>query len=114
FMDDTTFTGGSYFTPDHVDPSWVLVGTSDFSGDGRTDLLFQHQDHGAVVLMVLDGLTRLGEQTIPIAPNTPWRIAATADFNSDGHADILWQHEALGQLYVWFMKPTNGWAGHAG
>jgi hypothetical protein len=76
--------------------------------------LLQDQTNGTVVLHVMDGVTKIGEQIIPIASGTPWRVVASGDINGDGFADITWHHSGTGQFYVWFMKPSHGMAGHAG
>jgi len=62
----------------------------------------------------MDGFTKLGEQSLPIAANTPWRIVGTADINGDQYADIVWENFSTGQIFVWFMKPSAGNAGFAG
>jgi hypothetical protein len=78
---------------------------ADFDGDGRSDLLWQH-DTG-----YLAAWTLAGNNTILSAVDLPyrnldndWRIAGTGDFNSDGSPDILWHHRTGGWVYVWYMN----------
>ena len=81
-------------------PSWHVVATGDFNQDGRSDLLWQH-DNGAVTIWLLDGpsVTQTGLIGGSGSPN--WRIVATADFNGDGtENDILWQH-TNGAVDIW-------------
>lgn len=113
-MDGQNRIGGAFLSQSPVDPNLLVVGLRDFTGDGKPDLLLQHQTNGTVTLHRLDGFTKTGEQVIPIASGTPWRIVATGDVNNDGFADIVWQHFGLGRIYVWFMKPSGGFAGYAG
>jgi hypothetical protein len=61
-----------------------------------------------VYLYFYNGTTKIGEQPIPIANNTPWRVVGTADFNNDGRSDILWHNVTTGQMYIWYMTFTNG------
>lgn len=114
FMNGTTFTGGSFLSPNPIDANLQVVGVNDFTGDGSPDLLLQNQLDATVSLYKLNGLTRVGLQTIQGAASTPWRVVATGDFNGDSQPDIAWQHTTNGQVYVWFMSAAGGYAGHAG
>jgi hypothetical protein len=107
-MTGTTLTGGAYLSTTPVDPEWRVVGTSDLTGDGKPDLLWQHQVTGQVKITIMDGTTTIGEQLITLAPNTPWRIVGTGDFNRDGKADIVWQNASAGTMYIWFMGAPGG------
>jgi hypothetical protein len=69
---------------------WQVVGTADFTGDGKPDLLGQHPSTGAVLLWEMDGPTYVGG-TMVNAGGTLWRVAATGDFSGDGKPDIIWQ-----------------------
>jgi hypothetical protein len=104
-----TFAGGTFLIDDPSIPSgvgWTVVGTSDFSGDGKADLLWQNTLNGQVKLFIMNGATKVGEQ--PITTNLVWKIVATGDMNNDGHADIVWQNFATGQVYVWYMTSSGG------
>ncbi|MEO8483762.1 MAG: FG-GAP-like repeat-containing protein [Acidobacteriota bacterium] len=114
YMDGLTRLGGTFLSPSTIDPNLLVVGMRDFTGDGKPDLLLQHQQTGAAVFYKMDHETKVAEQTIPIGANTPWRIVATGDVNNDGSADIIWEHFGAGQFYVWFMKPSLGTLGNAG
>ena len=41
-------------------PSWHLIGTGDFNGDGKSDLLFQNDD-GTAAIWEMNGTTVIGE-----------------------------------------------------
>lgn len=118
FMNGKAFADGDFFTPGQVDDSNKrIVGMNDFSGDGRPDLLVQHQVSGALSFYLMggaDGLTRTAEVVWPVAVNTPWRVVATGDFDGDTHADVLWTNPSTGQLYLWFMQPASGQPGYGG
>ena len=88
------------------DTQWRIVGTSDFNGDARTDLLWQH-DQGWVAIWFMDGERQIAGTLVTQSPlsDLGWRIVATGDVDGDGMADILWQHTD-GRVAVWYM---NGW-----
>jgi hypothetical protein len=71
-----------------------LVGTGDFNGDGRSDILWQ-SDAGIVTdwLGKLDGsfIDNSSKANIEIA--TTWRVVGTGDFNGDKYDDILWRND---------------------
>ncbi|MFN7139807.1 MAG: FG-GAP-like repeat-containing protein, partial [Limisphaerales bacterium] len=83
---------------------WRLVTSTDLTGNGSHDLVFQHKD-GRLAAWYLQGSTFLGAaQLRPGAiPAAPWRFVTMADFNSDGKSDMLFQNEA-GELMLWLMN----------
>lgn len=104
----------SRLSPEAVpDLNWRLVGTADFDGDGRTDLVWRHQLSGRNVVWRLGGLIRVsGEFTTPstlVDPN--WQVVGVADLGTsaadptaDGRPDLLWRHALSGRNVVWFMN----------
>lgn len=88
------------------DTQWRIVGTADFNGDNRTDLLWQH-DQGWVAIWFMDGEREIAGTLVTSSPlsDLAWRIVATGDVDGDGMADILWQHTD-GRVAAWYM---DGW-----
>mgnify|MGYP001055925794 CR=1 FL=1 len=94
-----------------TDLSWEIAGTSDFNGDGKTDILWRNYGTGPFQGMndiwFMDGTTFVSESLFSVIPDTGWRVVATADFNSDGKTDILWRYHGEGALQgmnlIWFM-----------
>jgi probable HAF family extracellular repeat protein len=110
FMNGTTMTGFSYLTPDTVsDLNWKIVGVSDFNGDGKPDILWQHQTSGNIDVWTMN-VTTMTESTY-LTPGAVsdlnWKIVGVGDFNGDGKPDILWQHQQSGNIAVWFMNGTT-------
>jgi hypothetical protein len=101
-----TFSSGAYLVNENVPAGWSVVGTSDFTGDGKPDVLYQNQTTGQLVLFVMSGTTKIGEQVLGASP--AWRVVATGDFNGDGKTDLVWQNVAAGQIYFWFMTSSGG------
>jgi hypothetical protein len=106
YMDGVTRTGFARLNPSQdPDLTWKIVGTADFNGDGKTDVLWQNQASGLLRAWYMDGVTRTGSAPLNPSqgPDLNWKIVGTADFNNDGKPDILWQNQANGQLMVWYM-----------
>ena len=108
---DNGAVASSWFHPD-----WQVVGTGDFNGDTRDDLLLRNGD-GTFV-------ERLGQANGSFASNNAandwadpnWHVEATNDFNGDGHDDLLLRHND-GWLVKWFGQADgsfsdNGVAGN--
>ena len=101
---------GTSLLPDRVtDTNWKVVGTGDFNGDGRRDILWQHATERLLSVWLMNG-TRLQDGRL-LSPDrvasTAWSIVGTGDFNGDGRTDILWQDSVQGGLSVWFMNGTT-------
>ena len=90
-------------------PSWQVVGTGDFNGDNRDDVLLRHSD-GTMV-------ERLGQANGSFASNNAatdwvhpdWHVEATNDFNGDGRADLLLRHNN-GWLVEWFGQADGSFS----
>jgi Ca2+-binding RTX toxin-like protein len=91
-----------------VPTSWTVVGTGDFNGDGRDDVLWRNsngqvsdwlgQANGGFVLNDAVALTQV---------DTAWKVVGTGDFNGDGRDDILWRH-TNGSLSNWLGQANGG------
>jgi hypothetical protein len=86
--------------------TWSVVGKDDFTGDGKTDILWTEPTAGALRLWTMDGATRLNESTV-VAGGGQWRVVATGDLNADGSPDLLWRHLSTNQLYAWLWNGTT-------
>ena len=84
---------------------WQIVGTGDFNGDGRTDILwFNNTTRQALVwLITRDGKSFFFSASPALTPPPPWQVQETGDFNGDGKSDILW-YGSNGGVAVWLMN----------
>lgn len=93
---------------DSVNLPWAAANAReakhDFNGDGRADILWRHDNTGAVAIWHMDASNRLSGSGALTAPaDLNWRVAGTGDFNGDGLADIFWRHATTGSTSLWFM-----------
>jgi hypothetical protein len=106
FMNGSVLTTGTFLTPPaFTDVNWQTVGTGDFNGDGKTDILWRHALSGQNVVWFMDGtsLTSGAFTNPPALADVGWRMVATGDYNGDGKVDIVWRHSSSGQNVMWFM-----------
>ena len=79
----------------------------DFTGDGKSDVLWRHATRGDVWLWPMDGAARTAETYVRTVADTNWEIRGLGDQNGDGKADILWRHKTTGQIYFWPMDGST-------
>lgn len=98
--DDLHFQGHR-FTSSQAPTSWKVQELADFNGDGKSDILWRHED-GTTNIWLMDGAIHIGGSNTNGQTSNVWRILAAGDFTGDGNADILWRHEN-GTTHLWYM-----------
>ena len=88
--------------------TWSVVGTGDFNGDGKGDILWRNTT-GDIGIWFMNGAIVSRPSDLGNVP-TNWSVVGTADFNGDGKADILWRNTS-NDVGIWFM---NGATRHVG
>jgi hypothetical protein len=64
---------------------WSIVGTGDFNGDGKGDILWKDTG-GDVAIWFMNGAQA---QYVPLGNvNTVWSVVGTGDFIGDGKSDF--------------------------
>jgi hypothetical protein len=88
--------------------SWQVVGTGDFNGDGRDDMLLRHTS-GTLTNWLGNSngsfTDNWGVFNVPLP--TAWQVEGIGDFNGDGRDDILWRNGSTGQITDW-LGQSNG------
>jgi hypothetical protein len=108
YMQGASRKGSAYFFA-RPDLNWKIVGTGDFNGDAKLDILWRYDGTGGRnQAWLMDGVTWLGNANLPARTDLSWRIAGTGDFNCDGWPDILWRSNGTGgKNQVWYMRGVN-------
>lgn len=99
-----TLPDGRYFTT--AAASWQSVGSADFNGDGRYDVLFQNTATRQLQVWFMNGTSIVGTANLLSATGN-WRAAGVGDLSGDGKADILFNNIDTGQNVVWVMNGTT-------
>jgi hypothetical protein len=92
-------------------PGWRVVGTGDFNGDGRLDLVWQNDWTRQAVVWYMGGAqgnTFLRWDWLSSTDVGGWTLVGTADFNGDGKPDLVWQKDDTRQLVVWYGGGAQG------
>jgi hypothetical protein len=85
-------------------PGWVLVGTGDFNGDGREDLLWQNSAVPTQFwIYLMNGSAIIGSGGVTVAAGYSARFVT--DFDGDGKADIMFEHPS-GARWIFLMNGT--------
>jgi hypothetical protein len=88
------------------DASLVAVGSDDFDGDHKTDILFWRAADGMMVIWHMDGLELLYKTELE-ARMPDYRPVSVLDFNRDGRPDILFQERKGGDIIAWLLENTR-------
>lgn len=88
-----------------MNTSWKIRGVADVDGDGKADIIWQH-DAGWLAVWLMNGYTATATLalSVPRITDPNWVIAGAGDVNSDGKADLVWQNQANGMLGIWLMN----------
>ena len=85
-----------------VDPAYDIVGTGDFNGDGKSDILWRHTAQGDVWVWLMNGATPLSEVYVDTV-DPGYVVKGVGDVDGDLKADLVW-HGAAGDVWVWLMN----------
>jgi hypothetical protein len=88
--------------------SWQIIGTGDFNGDGKSDLLWRNTD-GTITNWLATASGGFTDNSANFTINAPpsWQIIGNADFNGDGKSDLLWRNTD-GTITNWLATASGG------
>jgi hypothetical protein len=79
--------------------------STDFDGDGKSDLLVQRTD-GQIAVWLVSGTALTGGAHVGPPLGASWKAIDSGEFNGDGKSDILMQ-STDGQVVIWMVDGTN-------
>jgi hypothetical protein len=84
-----------------VKKAWQIVGSGDYNGDGRSDVLLHNASENKFDLWTMgDGGTHESE-LLPDDFGNAAEVIASGDFDGDGRSDILWRNLKDGEVDIW-------------
>lgn len=99
-----------------ADTNWITLGSGDFNGDGRTDILWRNLNTGAITdwLGNANGsFTDNAAHALNGSAATSWQINGVGDFNGDGRSDIIFRDIETGYLTEWLGTASGGFIDNA-
>ena len=82
--------------------NWGFVGSADFTGDGRDDVLLRHRRSGVWYLYALNGATVIsGGKVKGPTRNTLWQPVGVADLDGDGRSGVLLRNSRNGAWHYY-------------
>ena len=96
--------------PEIIPTYWTVVGTGDFNGDNRDDIIWRRDD-GAFTewLGQADGGFVSNDIHAWQIISTNWRVITTGDYNGDNRDDVLWRRDD-GAVTNWLGQADGGFA----
>lgn len=86
------------------DTNWQIVGRGDFSGDGKSDILWRNKVSGANTIFTMNSATIVSSESINPVRDMNWQVKGVQDFDGDGKADIFWHHATRGDTVIFLMN----------
>lgn len=87
--------------------SWDIVGQADFTGDGKTDILWRNYLTGDNAILPMDGTNPQQLISLTKVEDTRWEVEGLADFTNDGKIDILWRNYGTDETVISRITGTN-------
>ncbi|MBE9548767.1 MAG: VCBS repeat-containing protein [Proteobacteria bacterium] len=84
-------------------PDWEMMGTGDFNGNGRGDILLRNRITGGWWIFLMNGRNFTSGKTL-ITVDMDWQMAGLGDFDGDGRDDVLLRDRITGRWQIFFLN----------
>jgi len=86
---------------------WQIVGSGDYDGDGKSDVLWRNSVTGTNWMYLMNGGTITTSVGVSVTPDLNWAIVGNGDYDGDGKSDILWRNAVTGTNWLYLMNGTS-------
>ena len=91
-------------TDTNVGPDWVVLRVVDLNGDGDDDILWRHDNSGALAYWLLNADSTLAETGSLIdALDAQWALRGIGRIDGDNMADLIWRNTQTGHVAYWLL-----------
>ena len=91
-----------------IPTSWQVVGTGDFNGDGRADVVWRNTNGSFTNwLSQANGTFSSNDANAFEVVPTSWHVDGVGDFNGDARDDLIWRNDN-GTFTTWLAQPDGG------
>jgi FG-GAP-like repeat/Bacterial pre-peptidase C-terminal domain/CARDB len=96
-----------------IDPSYKIVGSGDFDGDGTSDILWRaDQGDNRVIIWKTDGVALVADPRVTdslgneVQVGQEWRIVGVKDLDGNSASDVLWRSTS-GDVVFWSIQGST-------
>ena len=89
-----------------TDLDWKAVGSGDYDGDTKDDLMWRHELTGQVYYWRMNGSTIMSSAAVARPSDLKWHVVGSGDYNGDTKDDLMLRNIGVGgsgKVYYWQM-----------
>jgi hypothetical protein len=90
-----------------VKKDWQIVGSGDYNGDGRSDVLLHDAFENKFDLWTMMGGGTFKSELLPDDFGSAAEVIASGDFDGDGMSDIFWRDLETGDVDIWGLTKDS-------